>query len=308
MGMTDAMPDDTPRLTRRYPRLATGLSCAVIVALLALATALATARGQAFMGIGRGTPTTSAPTTPSPSTSGAPPPGSPTTAQFKSALNGSLLAGMLAALVGVTLYFLSSLKRHDVDFAPGYLPDYWFRAAQAVTYTFLVFTIPLMRDQTFYDWPPVTVGLFVGLFIQQVEHALEAVAERVTSGLAAFVPRRKDEVRQQLSTRADEIDKEIAELRGDADAAPSEIAAVQERLDVARNQLRAGREHHAQELIDDLGPRMARGRAALAERRSNRAARQALEGIEHQRVLAAAVERAGAVGSSSVPVTSGATS
>ncbi len=163
------------------------LSSLVVLALFAFAAAVTTTGGSTLPG--GGAPAASAPTpTPSASSSGgvSPAPTPPARVSSSATRNGGLLAGLLAALVGATLYFLSSLKRHDVDFVPGYLPDYAFRAAQAVTYTFLVFTTPLMRDQTFYDWPPLTVGLFVGLFIQQVEHALEAVAERVTAGLAAF--------------------------------------------------------------------------------------------------------------------------
>jgi apolipoprotein N-acyltransferase len=93
--------------------------------------------------------------------------------------------------LGVTLYVLQAAKRRRSEFDLRYLPDYCFRAAQAAVYLYVIMTV-IARGEAheFASWPPNLIGLFVGLFIEQVEEAVQGVGQRLGDALAVVFPKR----------------------------------------------------------------------------------------------------------------------
>ncbi len=91
--------------------------------------------------------------------------------------------------LGVTLYMLQKAKRHRAEFDARYLPDYCYRAAQAAVYLYVVMTlIARGHAREFASWPPSVVGLFVGLFIEQVEDAVQGIGLRLAGAVAMVFP------------------------------------------------------------------------------------------------------------------------
>ena len=92
--------------------------------------------------------------------------------------------------LGVTLYILQVAKQRRAEFDLRYLPDYCYRAAQAAVYLYVIMTL-IARGQAheFAAWPPNLVGLFVGLFIEQVEAAMQGVGGRLGDALAVVFPK-----------------------------------------------------------------------------------------------------------------------
>ena len=99
-----------------------------------------------------------------------------------------------ASIVGVLLYVMSSAKTRRERFDLKYLSDYFFRGAQAVVYLYIILGFMAQNTQqiastSFKDWSPITIGLFVGLFIPHVEKAMEGFGQRFEEALAAIFPR-----------------------------------------------------------------------------------------------------------------------
>ncbi len=96
------------------------------------------------------------------------------------------------ALVGVLLYVMQQTRTRRERFEPRYLPDYAFRAFQAVVYLYVIMAI-IARTGTpgadFADWEPNLTGLFVGMFIQHVEKAMEGLGQRFEEALTAILSR-----------------------------------------------------------------------------------------------------------------------
>lgn len=93
--------------------------------------------------------------------------------------------------LGVTLYVLQVAKQRRAEFDCRYLPDYCYRAAQAAVYLYVIMTL-IARGQAheFASWPPNLIGLFVGLFIEQVEAAMQGLGGRLGDALAVVFPKR----------------------------------------------------------------------------------------------------------------------
>ena len=94
------------------------------------------------------------------------------------------------AYLGVTLYVLQVAKQRRAQFDLRYVPDYCYRAAQAAVYLYVIMTL-IARGQAheFASWPPNLVGLCVGLFIEQVEAAVQGLGQRLGGALAVVFPK-----------------------------------------------------------------------------------------------------------------------
>jgi len=90
----------------------------------------------------------------------------------------------LFAYLGVTLYVLQAAQRRRDAFAVRYLPDYFYRGAQTGVYLYVIMTVFARgRAHEFAAWPPNLVGLLVGLFIEQVETAMQGVGRRFEAAI-----------------------------------------------------------------------------------------------------------------------------
>jgi hypothetical protein len=100
----------------------------------------------------------------------------------------------ISTLVGVTFYVLYNVRRRRERFDLKFLPDYAFRAAQAVVYLYAILAIfDVMRARSETDfllqWPPNLIGLFVGMYILHVERAMEGLGYRFEEVLTAILGR-----------------------------------------------------------------------------------------------------------------------
>lgn len=101
----------------------------------------------------------------------------------------------VSCLVGVTLYTLSAVKKRRDRFDLRYLPDYLYRAAQAMVYLYVILAVGWQKEGAVLDferWPPNLWGLLVGLFIEHVEKAMEGLGQRFEEVLAGILPRALD--------------------------------------------------------------------------------------------------------------------
>lgn len=207
------------------------------------------------------------------------------------------LMPFLATLVGVSLYMMGVTKTHKERFDYRYLPDYCYRIAQSVVYTYVVLAIMAQvdvgvvadtaphaeqssvtatpsptptptptptattlgatstptpspsttptvtqspapttsetdsgsdttnpkTDKDFSRWPPVLVGLMIGLFILHVEKAMEGFGERFGEALSALLGRSL-EGRTPREKQMDRIrdEKKLEEIRQQAELMASQ--------------------------------------------------------------------------------------
>lgn len=98
-------------------------------------------------------------------------------------------------LMGVAIYIMTSARIHRENFELRYLPDYFFRGAQAVIYLYVIMSIIAQSSEqenaayNFKNWKPNLVGLLVGMFIPHVEKAMEGLGQRFEEILAGILPR-----------------------------------------------------------------------------------------------------------------------
>ncbi|MCP4546299.1 MAG: hypothetical protein GY835_07525 [bacterium] len=143
-------------------------------------------------------------------------------------------------IVGVLLYIMASAKTRRERFDRKFLPDYFYRGAQAVVYLYIILSFLASGDNTgtvstFESWSPNTIGLFVGLFILHVEKAMEGFGQRFEESLAAIFPRaltsktsrEKQLERLRSETRFQEIKTQaegmVSQFRNDKIAAAFQI-------------------------------------------------------------------------------------
>lgn len=91
--------------------------------------------------------------------------------------------------LGVTLYLLQAAQRRREAFDIRYLPDYFYRGAQAAVYLYVIMTL-FARGQAreFASWPPNLMGLLVGLFIEQVEAGMQGIGQRFEQAVSVLFP------------------------------------------------------------------------------------------------------------------------
>jgi hypothetical protein len=104
------------------------------------------------------------------------------------------LMPFISTLVGVTFYVLYNVRKRRDRFDTKYLPDYVFRAAQAVVYVYAIlaifnFTLAAGDDQALLRWPTNLIGLFVGMYILHLERAIEGLGYRFEEILTAVLGR-----------------------------------------------------------------------------------------------------------------------
>jgi hypothetical protein len=148
----------------------------------------------------------------------------------------------ISTLVGVTFYILYNVRKRRDRFDLKYVPDYTFRAAQAVVYLYAIlamFDFLRSRDEkdALLQWPPNLIGLFVGMYILHVERAMEGLGYRfeevLTSvlGRSLSLPTRREKDIQlvQAEGRFREIQKQ-AELMAAEGGAPALVEGFKERF------------------------------------------------------------------------------
>lgn len=103
---------------------------------------------------------------------------------------------LISSLVGVTFYLLYNVRKRRGRFDLAYLPDYLFRAAQAVVYVYAILAMfDYLRSegeaagQALLRWPPNLIGLFVGMYILHVERAMESLGYRFEEALTGVLGR-----------------------------------------------------------------------------------------------------------------------
>jgi hypothetical protein len=121
----------------------------------------------------------------------------------------------LFSLLGIAIYVMSSAKDKRNRFDPQYVPDYFFRGAQAMVYLYVIILLMAKNagdgggsqtgggpaDSTaagggaetlsydFSSWPPNLIGLFVGMFIIHVERAMEGLGRLFAQIVGGVLPR-----------------------------------------------------------------------------------------------------------------------
>jgi hypothetical protein len=148
----------------------------------------------------------------------------------------------ISTLVGVTFYVLYNVRKRRDRFDLKYVPDYAFRAAQAVVYLYAILAIfDFLRSQDQRDallqWPPNLIGLFVGMYILHVERAMEGLGYRFEEVLTSVLGRslslptrrEKDIELVQAEGRFREIQKQ-AELVAAEGGAPALVEGLKERF------------------------------------------------------------------------------
>jgi hypothetical protein len=135
----------------------------------------------------------------------------------------------LFALLGLALYVMASVRKKRERFDRRYLPDYFFRGAQTVIYLYVVLAIFVMErgKDSQYDletWPPVLLGLLVGMYILHVEKAMEALGQRFQEVLTAILGRAVT-ARTEREKQVEQIslDRKFREIRAQAEAIASQI-------------------------------------------------------------------------------------
>ena len=104
------------------------------------------------------------------------------------------LVPFVSTLVGVTFYVLYNVRKRRDRFDVKFLPDYTFRAAQAVVYLYAILGMfHYLRsegeEQALLEWPPNLIGLFVGMYILHVERAMEGLGYRFEEVLTSVLGR-----------------------------------------------------------------------------------------------------------------------
>lgn len=164
-------------------------------------------------------------------------------------------------LVGVTLYVVSSVKKRRERFDYAYLPDYFYRAAQAVVYLYATLAV-MQLDTTpgaLSNWPPNLVGLFVGLYIPHVEKAIEGFGQRFEEALtavfgrslAAPTSREKDIQYVQLEGRVRDIQR-AAEILASQRGGDAVVDGLRTRLDAVSKTMADGDYDAVRKEVNDL--------------------------------------------------------
>jgi hypothetical protein len=183
----------------------------------------------------------------------------------------------VSAVVGVILYVMSSAKTRKERFEFRYVPDYCFRAAQAVVYLYVILAIleQTRGQQNGYDftsWPPVLIGLLVGMFILHVEKAMEGLGQRFEEVLAGLLPRSlasptsRDKQLEKL--RVEQKYREIkTQFEGMASQIPDPalVEQFQGRLSSIARAIREGDDAGTREEVDQLAPQFEQLKIGLRE-------------------------------------------
>lgn len=167
------------------------------------------------------------------------------------------------ALIGVALYVMSSAKSRRERFDVRYVPDYCYRAAQAVVYLYLIMAIIAQAGPTegyeFTNWPPNLIGLMVGMFILHVEKAVEGLGQRFEEVLAGFLPRslvaktsREKQLEQLRSEQKFQSIKAQSELLASQIRDPALRAEVPKRLAEAERAIRDGDLDSIEDAVNSL--------------------------------------------------------
>jgi len=190
-----------------------------------------------------------------------------------------------SALIGVSLYFMSTAKTYRDNWQLRYLPDYCYRAAQAVVYVYIVLAImgqegwgladgppqvPPIPD--FSHWPPNLIGLVVGLFILHVEKAVEGFGQRFEEALTAVLGRsltaRTSREKQIARLRDEQTFSEIerqAELLASQLRSPGAREAIQRRLATVGALVRTGSPEELRQEVEKLSWEFEQIKVALRE-------------------------------------------
>lgn len=182
---------------------------------------------------------------------------------------------LVFAVVGVLLYVMASAKTRRSRFDLKYLPDYCFRAAQAVVYLYVIMAITAQStdlQQGFASWPPNLVGLLVGMFILHVEKAMEGLGQRFEELLAALLPRAltartardKQLVQLDAKRKYDEMRTQSELLSTQIDD-PAMKAGLQQRLTEVGQVIRDGDVDGMQEAVNALAWEFEEMKRALRE-------------------------------------------
>jgi hypothetical protein len=172
------------------------------------------------------------------------------------------------SIVGVLIYIMASAKTRRERFDLKYLSDYFFRGAQTVVYLYIILSIQTQRSaevastefaNTFEEWSPNTIGLFVGLFILHVEKAMEGLGQRFEEALAAIFPRaltsKTSREKQLERLRSETKFQEIkTQAEGLASQFPSEKVgtALQDRLRKVEETIRSNDDDGIRDEVSEL--------------------------------------------------------
>ena len=267
--------------------------------------------------------------------------------------NGDRFMPFLATLVGVSLYMMGVTKTYKERFDYRYLPDYCYRVAQAVVYTYVVLAIMAQvdvglsagddrqpdrpqvivspsptatpaptsapgqtptpapvaspspasspaitptvtpsptatpapgspddsaaengasSDKDFSSWPPVLVGLMIGLFILHVEKAMEGFGERFGEALSALLgrslegktPRERQMDRIRDEKKLDEI-RQQAELMASQAPGGAVLKGFQKRIEEVTDICRDGEPNAIHDAVTKLAWDFEQVKVALRE-------------------------------------------
>jgi hypothetical protein len=166
-----------------------------------------------------------------------------------------------AALIGVSLYVMASVRKRRDRFDAKFLPDYAFRAAQAIVYVYVILAIGVQSDKVtnLSAWPPNVIGLFVGMFILHVEKAMEGLGQRFEEVLTGLLPRSlaaqtsREKQTAQLSAEMKfrDIQKQ-SELLASQMRSSSLYSALQTRLKEVEGTIRDGDPDAIQDAVSAL--------------------------------------------------------
>jgi hypothetical protein len=166
-----------------------------------------------------------------------------------------------AALIGVSLYVMASIRKRKDRFDPRFLPDYAFRAAQAIVYVYVILAIGVQSNKLtdLAAWPPNVIGLFVGMFILQVEKAMEGLGQRFEEVMTGLLPRSlavqtsREKQYTQLSSEMKfrDIQKQ-SELLASQMRSSSLYSALQQRLCDVERTIRDGDPDSIQDAVNAL--------------------------------------------------------
>ncbi len=168
----------------------------------------------------------------------------------------------LSALVGVTLYVMSEARTRRDRFEAKFIPDYFYRMAQAMVYLYVILSVyTSLQDQT-YDltrWGPNVTGLLVGMFILHVEKAMEGFGQRFEEVLAGVLPRsltaKTSREKQMDLLRADHKFQDIQSQAATLSALvpdPGIRAKLLERLSKVKSRIEEGKETDLKGIQDEV--------------------------------------------------------
>jgi hypothetical protein len=172
----------------------------------------------------------------------------------------------LLALTGTALYVMRSVRTRRERFNADYWPDYAFRCAQACVYLYIILAIlaqtrdaPDLVNYAFTGWSPNLIGLLVGLYILQVEKAMDGFGDRFGEALGAVLGRAltartaRDRQREQVHGEG-----RLAEIKAQLEALtavlydPAQTAALNARVTEIERAFRDEDVESAQERLTAL--------------------------------------------------------